>query len=93
MSLLPFGLALKQALLLARLTFELLLEQAQAVLRLPELRPAIIEQRQAQSKHRIDMLGSPMHAWPCRDALASRACDCFPRCQTRSASPAEGRVG
>jgi hypothetical protein len=46
MSLLPFGLVLKQALLLARLTFELVLELAQAVLRLPELRPAIIQQRQ-----------------------------------------------
>jgi hypothetical protein len=46
MSLLPFGLVLKQALLLARLTFELVLELAQAVVRLPALRPATIEQRQ-----------------------------------------------
>ncbi len=69
MSLLPFGLVLKQALLLARLTLELLLEQAQAVLRLPELRPALIEQRQTQGEHGIDVLGSPMHAWPFQTRL------------------------
>ena len=40
------GLVLKQTLLLARLTFELVLELAQAVLLLPELRPATIQQRQ-----------------------------------------------
>ena len=43
MSLLPFGLLLKQALLLAGLTLELLLALAQALLLLPGLRPATIE--------------------------------------------------
>ena len=69
MSLLPFGLLLKKALLLAGLTLELLLVLAQALLLLPGLRPTTIEQRQAQGEHGINMLGSPMHAWPFETGL------------------------
>ncbi len=46
MGLLPCGLVLKKTRLVARLTFELVVELAQAVLLLPELRPATIQQRQ-----------------------------------------------
>src|SRR6266849_1579686 len=67
--LLPCGLVLKKTLLFARLTLELLLVLTQAVLLLPELRPATIQQRQTQRKHRIHMLGSPMHAWPFQTGL------------------------
>ena len=69
MRLLPCGLVLKQALLLAGLTLELLLMLAQAVLLLPGLRPATIQERQTQGEHGIDMLRSPMHAWPFQTRL------------------------
>ena len=52
-----------KTLLLTGLTLELLLTLAQAVLLLPGLRPTLIEERQAQCEHGIDVLGSPMHAW------------------------------
>jgi hypothetical protein len=87
MGLLPCGLLLKKARLVTRPTLQL------ALLPLPGLRPATIEQCQTQGKHGIDVLGSPMHAWPCRGALASPTCDRFPHFQTQSASPAEGWVG
>ena len=69
MSLLPFGLLLKQALLLTRPPLELALLLAQAFLLLPGLRPATIEQCQTQGEHGIDVLGSPMHAWPFQTSL------------------------
>src|SRR5260370_35750076 len=59
MRLLPFGLLLNKALLLADPTFELALVLAPAQLLLPGLQPATIEQRQAQREHGIDVLGSP----------------------------------
>ena len=61
--LLPFGLLLTETLLLASLTLEVLLALPQAVLVLPGLCPALIEQRQTECEHGIDMLGFPMHAW------------------------------
>ena len=87
---LPFGLVLKKVLLLARLTLELLLLLAQALLLLPELRPATIEQRQAQGKHRIDMLGSPMHAWPFQTRLHHEFVTAFHA--ARPDRPARGTV-
>ena len=69
MRLLPFGLLLTKPLLLSGLTLELLLRLSQALLLLPGLRPALIEQRQPHREHGIDMLGFPMHAWPFQTRL------------------------
>jgi len=62
--LLPFDLLLTHTLLLTSLTPEVLLVPTQAVLLLPRLFPALIEQREPQSQHGIDVLGFPMHTWP-----------------------------
>ena len=94
MGLLAFGLLFKKTLLLTGLTLELVLVLAQALLLLPGLCPAIIEQRQTQGQHGIDMLGSPMHARPFETGLHHELVATFPtpqRCQTQSASPAVGR--
>src|SRR5438045_3736197 len=63
MRLLAFGLLFTKTLLLTGLTLEVALPLAQALLLLPGLCPALIEQRQTQHQHRIDMLRFPMHAW------------------------------
>jgi hypothetical protein len=63
MRLLVCGLLFTKTLLLAGPTLEVVLVLTQAVLLLPGLRPALIEQRETQCEHGIDMLGSPMHAW------------------------------
>ena len=90
MSLLPFGLLLKKALLLAGLTLELLLVLAQALLLLPGLRPTTIEQRQAQGEHVNPMLGSPMHAWPFETSLYHKLMTTLDT--TRANRPARGMV-
>jgi hypothetical protein len=61
--LLAFSLLFTKTLLLASLTLEVLLALPQAVLLLPGLCPALIEQRKPEREHGIDMLGFPMHAW------------------------------
>jgi hypothetical protein len=61
--LLSFDLLRQQALLLTDLTPEVLLALTQALLLLPGLCPAIIQERQTQGQHGIDVLGPPMHAW------------------------------
>ena len=62
MWLLLFGLLFTNTLLLASLTREVALVLTQAVLFLPGLCPPLIEQRQTQGQHGIDVLGFPMHA-------------------------------
>src|SRR5579884_3036581 len=56
--LLTFAPLWTHPLLLTGLTLEL----AQALLLLPKLGPPIVEQRQTQSQHGIDVFGFPMHA-------------------------------
>ena len=63
MCLLAFGLLFTKTLLLAGLAREVVLEPTQAVLLLPGLCPTLIEQRQTQCEHGIDVLRPPMHAW------------------------------
>lgn len=60
---LALGLAFTKPLLLTGLAAEVVLVLAQAVLLLPGLRPALIEQRETQCEHGIDMLGFPVHPW------------------------------
>ena len=62
--LLLLGLAFTTALLLAGLTPELTLLLTQAVLLLPGLVPALIQERQAQGQHRVDVLGSRVACLP-----------------------------
>ncbi len=61
MRLLVFSLLLTKALLLTSLPREVALLLTQAVLLLPGLCPALIQERQTQCEHGIDVLGFPMH--------------------------------
>ncbi len=63
MRLLPFGLLITKPLLLTGATRQVLLALAQAMLLVPGLFPALIEQREPQGQHGIDVLGFPIHAW------------------------------
>ncbi len=91
LGLLPFGLLLTQALLLTSLTLELVLLLTQAVLLLPGLRPALIEQRQPHREHRIDMFGFPMHPWPFETGLHHQFMTAFHT--SRPNRPPRGTVG
>ncbi len=57
--LLLFGLLFTKTLLLLGATFQVVLALTQAVLLLPGLFPALIEQREPQCQHGIDVLGFP----------------------------------
>src|SRR5579859_2957084 len=91
MGLLPFGLLLNKALLLAGPTFELALVLAPALLLPPGLQPATIEQGQTQREHGIDVLGSPMHAWPFQTRLHHDPVTAF--CTPRPNRPALLLIG
>ncbi len=91
MRLLPFGLLFTETLLLTGLAREVALVLAQAVLLLPGLRPALIEQRQTQGQHGIDMLGSPMHAWSFETGLYHELMATLDT--SRPNRPARGTVG
>ena len=64
-----FGLLLANTLLLTGQTLVVALVLAQAVLLLPGLCPALIEQREPERQHGIDVLGSPMHTWSFEPSL------------------------
>jgi len=88
--LLPFGLLLKQTLLLTCLTLELLLLLAQALLVLPGLQPALIQERQPHREHGIDMRGFPVHAWPFQTRLYQQLMATFHA--TRANRPTRGTL-
>ena len=69
MRLLLFGLVFKKTLLLTGLTREEALVLPQAVLFLPGLCPALIEQRKPERQHGIDVFRFPMHAWTFEPSL------------------------
>jgi hypothetical protein len=71
--LLPFGLLITKPLLLTGATLQVVLALTQAVLLLPGLFPALIEQREPQCQHGIYVLGFPMHAWPFEPSLLKQA--------------------
>src|SRR6266566_3435016 len=89
--LLAFGLLLTKPLLLTGLTLQVVLALTQAVLLLPSLFPALIEQREPQRQHGIDVLGFPMHAWSFEPRLHNKLVTTLHT--ARANWPASGTVG
>ncbi len=91
MRLLVFRLLLTKALLLTSLAREVALVLTQAVLLLPGLCPALIEQRETQCEHGIAVLGSPMHAWSFETGLHHELMATLDT--SRPNRPARGTIG
>jgi hypothetical protein len=85
------SLLFTNTLLLAGLTREVALLLAQAVLLLPGLCPALIEQREPECQDGIDVLGSPMHAWTFETGLYHELMATLDT--SRPNRPARGTVG
>jgi hypothetical protein len=58
---------------------------------LPRLIPALIEQREPESQHGIDVFGFPMHAWPFEPCLHDELVATLHTGRRQSASPRHGR--